>query len=112
MYHIGQHKELKVLDPDNWYPEWDLRPELDEKRDTIVVSVSLAEWEDGTSTVTCYAKGSDHTIYTLSFTCADFMLAHNMYTFYTRCIYDFAHDGAIDVDWFLDRGFERFWKGN
>lgn len=102
MYHIGQQKEVKVADPDNWYPEWDLRPGLDEKRDTIAVSVDLAKWEDGTSTVTCYAKGSDHVIYSLSFTCVDFVLAHNTYTFYVRCIYNFAHDG-IDIYWFLDR---------
>lgn len=111
MYNIGQHKEVEVTDPENWYPEWDMRPGHNEKRDTIVMHVGLTEWEDGTSTVTCYAKGSDHVIYTLSFTCADIILAHNTYTFYVHCIYNFAHNG-INTDWFLDRGFERFWKGN
>lgn len=111
MYNIGQQKEVKVADPDNWYPEWDLRPGFDKKRDTIIVSVGITEWEDDTNTVTCYAKGSNHVIYSLSFTCADSILAHNTYTFYVHCIYNFAHEG-IDTDWFLDRGFERFWKGN
>lgn len=111
MYHISQHKEVKVTDIDAWYPEWDLRSGLVEKKDTIFVSVGLAELENNTSTVTCYGKGSDHTMCSISFSCADSVLAHNVYTFYVKYIYDFVRDG-IDMNWFLDRGFEKRWKEN
>lgn len=112
LYHLERHKQVKVTDPDNWYPEWDLRPGLDEKRDTITMCVGLVTWEDGTNTVTCYAKGSDHVIYTLSFTCADFLMAWRMYGFYANSVYGVASEDDIDTNWFLSRGFERFWKGN